>query len=634
MKSARGVVVGVVLTASAEAAAAPTVAAEVMLPGAPFDGVAAAPDGSRVYVSLVMQQGPGKNGIAVIDAATHAVTGVIDLGDQGADSSSARQLYMAPDGGLLVHATYADNLIVIDTATDQVKHTLPGVGNATAVFTPDSQRLWSRDGATKTLQVYDTGDMSLIKTFPLLSPGSSDFPLEMAPDGGRVHAATSNDGGNGFPEPIAIDSYDAAALTLTNHYGVGAGFQANALVDARISPDGGFLYVSAANSTKVVRVDLTAGAVTGSGDVPQGNEGLSLSPDGETLYLFENGYSTGLMRVYAAETMQLLKSVDVKGQTARFIATSRRSVFAPNGCAAIVPAPLVNAIFAVDTATHDKIATFPTPGGMAYTVEFSPDSTQAYVTVRTAATSGRLVVLDMGPECVTAPGEPCAADAECGELQCVDGVCCDSACGDGDPGDCQACSVTNGGAVDGVCGPVGATTCRPAVGECDLEEACDGAALECPADEFVADGEACSEGVCAGGACVPEEGSSTGTSGEPGTSGETGGSSGGVIETTGSTGGSTSGGETGEAPTSSGAPGSASDSDSASGGVDLTTGTGGAAPTTSGDASSGGDASGSDSAGETIDDGCGCRADGGRGLAVLLLPGLVCTRRRRRTDQA
>ncbi|WP_437877113.1 kelch repeat-containing protein [Sorangium sp. So ce513] len=85
----------------------------------------------------------------------------------------------------------------------------------------------------------------------------------------------------------------------------------------------------------------------------------------------------------------------------------------------------------------------------------------------------------------SANGAPCLAAGECLSGYCVDGVCCDTACGRGDPGDCQACSVAAGAAVDGVCGPRPSTAvCRPASDVCDAEERCDGTSTACPADAF------------------------------------------------------------------------------------------------------------------------------------------------------
>jgi len=605
---------------SGHARAVPAVVAEVALPGAPFDGIAVTPDGSKVYVSVVLAKNPGLNAIAVIDADSNTVVDTIDLGDQGADNSSPRQLYLAPDGGLLIHSTYVDNLIVIDTTTDTVQMTLPGVGSAVAVFTPDSAQLWSRDSASKSLQVYDAvDDMALLATFPLLSPGSSDFPLVITPDGARVYGVTSNEGGNGFAEPVAVDSFDVSGLAPLAHYGVGLGSLGNALVDARVSPDGLHMYTSCALSTRVVHVDLATDTVVNTADVPLYGEGLNVSPDGETLYVFENGYMGGLLRVYEATTLNLQKTVDVNGQSARFLATSRQSVFAPAGCAVIVPGPLMNQIFALDPATHEKIASFATPGGTAYTVAFNNDSTRAYLPWRTDGTHGNLTVLDLGEGCAVEAGTPCADNAECGGFACIDGVCCDSPCGDGATDDCQACSVAAGAAVDGMCGPIGAgASCRPADSSgCDAAEVCDGVDVACPPDAFVADGEPCAGGSCQGGTC---EAAGTST-GEVGSSGS--------LETTGTTGAVASTG----AVESSGEPvDSDSDGNSGSGGGDASSG-GSGAPTSGGGEASSDSGSGSDTAGGAIDDGCGCATDGSGAPWLALLVALL-PRRRGRAEKA
>lgn len=624
---ALGVIVA--LLAAGEVRAAPSEVGKLALPGAPFDGIAVTPDGAKLYVSLVQSQQPGKNAIAVIDTATDTVAKVIDLGDQGAGNSSPRQLYMAPDGGLLIHATYAHNLLVIDTATDAVVDSVPAVGSAVAVFTPDSAQLWSRDSNTKALTVFDTADMSVLATFPLLSPGSSDFPLVITPDGAKVHGVTSNDGGNGFTEPQAITAFDVAALKQLKNYGVGVGFMANAGADARVSPDGKYLYTSGSNMTQVVKIDVAADAVVATADVPQYGEGLALSPDGATLYAFENAYNSGKLRVYAADTLTLQQSLDMTGHVARFLATSRKSPFSPSGCAVIVPAALKNAIFALDPQTHAKIATFDAPGGTPYTVEFLPNSTRAYVPWRTGATTGTLTILDLGEACALAPdGAPCQKDSECGSGACVDGVCCDGACGGGAPGDCQACSMAQGAPVDGTCAPVGAgAICRDAApGSCDVAELCDGVAFECPPDESKQDGEACDDGVCMAGSCDPIEGGTTGvgSTGATTTIGET------TTGATTTTGEATTGAPstTGETPTTGTTAGSGSDGGSGTGEATMTT-----SATTSGgtgDASSGGD-SASGSGGEgTIDDGCGCdaRRPGGAGWLALAL--LAARRRRRR----
>lgn len=111
------------------------------------------------------------------------------------------------------------------------------------------------------------------------------------------------------------------------------------------------------------------------------------------------------------------------------------------------------------------------------------------------------------------PGTPCTTDDQCSSGNCSDRVCCDTACGNSDDTDCQACSVAAGAAADGTCGARAPGPCRPAATECDLEEACDGVALVCPADLFQDDGTVCADGSCSRGSCIPTGETSTPTTG-------------------------------------------------------------------------------------------------------------------------
>jgi hypothetical protein len=82
-----------------------------------------------------------------------------------------------------------------------------------------------------------------------------------------------------------------------------------------------------------------------------------------------------------------------------------------------------------------------------------------------------------------ADGTACSAPVDCASGFCVEGVCCDTACGDGLADDCLVCSVANGAALDGVCGPRPAgELCRSSTAPCDAAEVCDGVTTTCPSD--------------------------------------------------------------------------------------------------------------------------------------------------------
>ncbi len=97
---------------------------------------------------------------------------------------------------------------------------------------------------------------------------------------------------------------------------------------------------------------------------------------------------------------------------------------------------------------------------------------------------------DVGPDALPEGcGEPCALEqCRAGILNC-----------EGDTPFCEE----SGPLPDG-------TLCRPASGDCDQEETCDGVSLDCPGDAFVALGQACGDGFCDGrgtcdASCTPGE---------------------------------------------------------------------------------------------------------------------------------
>lgn len=98
-------------------------------------------------------------------------------------------------------------------------------------------------------------------------------------------------------------------------------------------------------------------------------------------------------------------------------------------------------------------------------------------------------------------GDACGSGDECDSGFCVDDVCCDTAC----DGACGSCLAADTGGTDGTCGPLPAdTACREADGTCDVAEACNGTALNCPSNAFApSTSPLCAPFTCPGnaGAC-------------------------------------------------------------------------------------------------------------------------------------
>jgi hypothetical protein len=141
------------------------------------------------------------------------------------------------------------------------------------------------------------------------------------------------------------------------------------------------------------------------------------------------------------------------------------------------------------TASFGNVAAGPAGTFLVAFQQWEP--TVPYVNYRVRAL---LVTID-----AAAAGTECTSSTECRSGLCVDGVCCHVRCDD----DCAACSVASGGSIDGTCTPVAAgPVCRPAAGECDVTDTCDGVDRACPPDEVVLDGTECAGGTCNGGVCV------------------------------------------------------------------------------------------------------------------------------------
>jgi len=92
-------------------------------------------------------------------------------------------------------------------------------------------------------------------------------------------------------------------------------------------------------------------------------------------------------------------------------------------------------------------------------------------------------------------GSSCSSGAECVTGFCTDGVCCNVACGGSVGDDCQACATALTGIASGTCAPLSsavasATTCRAAMGVCDLPDVCSPSSTACP-PSFVAPTSVC-----------------------------------------------------------------------------------------------------------------------------------------------
>jgi hypothetical protein len=214
-------------------------------------------------------------------------------------------------------------------------------------------------------------------------------------------------------------------------------------------------------------------------------------------------------------------------------------------------------------------------------------------------------------------GSPCSVGEACASGFCVDAVCCNVACA-GAAGDCQACSVAAGAAVEGVCGPRSdGSSCNDGVA-CNGADQCSSGACTTHATTCGAGG-AGSGGQAGAGAGGANGGAGTGAGGTTGgaglggtgTGGTTGGAGLGGAGTGGTTGGAGLGG-TGTGGTTGGAGAGGASAGGTTGGAGLG-GAGAGAGTGGMDAGSGGMSTGGMSTGGMSTGGMSAGGTGGAG---------------------
>jgi YVTN family beta-propeller protein len=160
-------------------------------------------DGSRLYVSNQYQYS-----IFVIDTSSNTVIDTIPgVGPEPG------QLAISPDGNTLYVASYG-GAKVVDIASHTIVATVPEITNGSLAITPDGSRVYANIAGSGVVKVLDTLTNTVVDT---IAVGSDSLHIIASPDGSRVYVTDYGEG-NVYVIDTANDSV-IAAIPVGGHPG-------------------------------------------------------------------------------------------------------------------------------------------------------------------------------------------------------------------------------------------------------------------------------------------------------------------------------------------------------------------------------------------------------------------------------
>ncbi len=228
-------------------------------------GVAASPDGSRVY--LVSQ---GTDEVTVINTQTHSVVARIPVPNRPWSA------VVSPDSQLIYVTQSSGNAIsVISAATNTVISTIPNIQSGYGIaITPDGRRLYVAPAGGSFVYTVNTSTYAT-DTVPV---GNYPVAVAVSPDGTRVYV-TALIGNN----VTVIQNTTAGPLVIAT---IPVGSTPHGVT---VSPDSRRVYVANSNSNSVSVIDAQSLSVIAT--VPVGGQprGIDVAPDSSRAYVINQG---------------------------------------------------------------------------------------------------------------------------------------------------------------------------------------------------------------------------------------------------------------------------------------------------------------------------------------------------------
>jgi len=220
------------------------------------------PDGSTAYVSDV-----DAALTRVVDLTTLTVTDSLNLG------SGLFGRALNPDGSKLYLSVFGeDEIVVIDTSTNEKIQTVSVAGPFSLALSPDGETIYVSVNAGQ-VQSYDAATGNLIDSVPVSSPRD----IVVSPDGSKLYVLDT-----GLSPSVNV--INAEGLDLIES--IDGTHTPNQLA---LTPDASKLYVSELVNDEVSVIDTTTNTEVDTVSALKDPKGVALTASGSELYVASNG---------------------------------------------------------------------------------------------------------------------------------------------------------------------------------------------------------------------------------------------------------------------------------------------------------------------------------------------------------
>ncbi|MGI4787910.1 MAG: Ig-like domain-containing protein [Janthinobacterium lividum] len=305
--------------------------------GTKLFGIAASPDGSKIYATKNSVSGA----VAVISTSTNAVVATVLVGSYPfgvAVSPDGSRVYVANSNN---GAASPGTVSVINAATNAVIATVT-VGDAPSgiAVSPDGSTVYVANNVSNTVSVISTSTNAVVAT---VTVGSAPVSVSISPDGSTVYVANASGS-------VSVVNASTNAVTATI-----SGVPSRSIA---ASPDSHKVFAAGGTTSgSLTTLNAATNAVSSSLAVGAYPYGVAVSPDGSTVYVVN---ASGSVSVVNASTNAVTATIS--------------GLPSPSGIALVPPQP-PGVVSVVPGVTSLTVATSANPGtgSTSYEIQSAPD---------------------------------------------------------------------------------------------------------------------------------------------------------------------------------------------------------------------------------------------------------------------